>query len=95
MATQSSDLDDQKSGITIQTEGHTLIPPNGWNGPKEMEASSSALSCSPSQSLVRRQMSDCPKTQYCLEIQVISTEDGGTTLPPPHAWQAPVMEEML
>ena len=23
-------------------------------------------------------MPDCPETQYCLEIQVISTVDGGT-----------------
>ena len=40
-------------------------------------------------------MPDCPETQYCLEIQVISTKDGGTTPPPPHAWQAPVIEDML
>ena len=26
---------------------------------------------------------NCPETQYCLEIQVISTEDGGTTPPSP------------
>ena len=41
-------------------------------------------------------MPDCPESQYCLEIQVISTEDGGTTPPPPpHAWQVPVVEDML
>ena len=33
--------------------------------------------------------------QYCLEIQVISTEDGGTTPPPPHACQVPVVEDMV
>ena len=70
-------------------------PPNGWNGPEEMEASGSAPSCSPSQSLVRRQMPDHPKTWYCLEIQVISTEDGRTTPSPLHAWQAPVVGDML
>ena len=26
---------------------------------------------------------------------MISIEDGGTTPPPPHAWQAPVVEDML
>ena len=41
MAAPSSDLDDQKSGVTIQMEGYTLTPPNGQNGPKEMEASGS------------------------------------------------------
>ena len=40
-------------------------------------------------------MPDHPKTQYCLEIQVISTKEGGATLPPPPAWQAPVAEDML
>ena len=28
MATRSSDLDDQKSGVHIQTKGHTLTPPS-------------------------------------------------------------------
>ena len=95
MATESSDLDDQKSEEIIQTEGHTLTPLNGQNGSKEMEASGSAPSHSPSQSPARKQMTDHPETCYCLEIQVISTKDGGTTPPPPHAWQVPVVEDML
>ena len=40
-------------------------------------------------------MPECPETPYCLEIQVISTEDGGKTPPPSHAWQAPMVEDML
>ena len=76
-------------------KGNTITPPNSWNGPKEMETSGSTLSCSPSQSLARRQRPDHPGTWYYLEIQVILTEDRGTTPPPPHAWQAPVMEDML
>ena len=36
-----------------------------------------------------------PETQYCLEIQVISTEKGGDTPPSLHAWQASVVEDML
>ena len=38
-------------------------------------------------SLVRKQTPECPETRYCLEIQVTSTEDGGATPPPTHAWQ--------
>ena len=95
MATQLSNQDDLKSGAIIQKEGHTLIPPNGHNGPNEMEAVGSTQSHSPSHSLVRKPTPDCPETWYCLEIQVISMEDGGTTPPPPHAWQAPVVEDML
>ena len=49
----------------------------------------------PSQSLVRKPTLDHPETQYCLEIQVISTEEGGTTPPPPHAWLVPVVEDMV
>ena len=58
MAAQSSDLDDQKSGATIQAEDHTLTPPNGQIGQEEMEASGSPLLHSPTQYLVRRQMPD-------------------------------------
>ena len=33
MAAWSSDLDNQKSGATVQTEGHTLTPPKQLNRP--------------------------------------------------------------
>ena len=52
----------------------------------KIEVFGSTPSHSPSQSLVRKPTPDCPETWYCLEIQVISTEVGGTTLPPPHTW---------
>ena len=39
-------------------------------------------------------MPDCPGTQYCLGIQVISTEEGASP-PPLHAWQMPVVDDML
>ena len=95
MAAKSSDLDDQKSGINIQTDGHTLTPPSGWNGLEEAEAFGSSPSCSPSQSPVRKPKPDHPETQYCLEIKVISTKDGGMTPPHPHTWQVPVVEDMV
>ena len=95
MATKSSDLDDQKTGASIQTEGHTLTPPSSWHGPEETEAFGSAPSHLPSQSPVRNPTPDHPGTWYCLEIQVISAEDGRTTPPPPHAWQVPVVKEMV
>ena len=40
-------------------------------------------------------MPDCPEIWYCLGIQVISTEEGGASPPPPYAWQVPVVEDML
>ena len=95
MAARLSDLDDQKPGINIQTEGNTLTPPSGQNGHEDQEAFGSALSCSPSQSLARKPTPDWPETWYCLEIQVTSTKDGGVTPPPHHAWQVPIMEDMV
>ena len=95
MTTRSSDLDDQKSGVNVQTEGHTSTPPSSQNGPEETEAFGSTPLHSPSQSLVRRLAPDCPGTWYYLEIKVISIKDGRTTPPPPYAWQAPVVEDML
>ena len=44
MAARLSDLDDQKSGLNIQTEGHTLTLPSGQNGPEDPEAFGSAPS---------------------------------------------------
>ena len=95
MATRSSNLDDQKSGVNVQTEGHTLTPPRSWNGSEDTQAFGSAPSHSPSQSPMRKPTPDHPETHYCLEIQVISTEDRQTTPPPPHAWQVPVVEDMV
>ena len=95
MATRSSDLENQKSGLNVQTEGHTLTPPSSQNGPIETEAFSSAPIHSPSSSPVRRKTTNHPGTQYYSEIQVISIEDGKTTPLPSHAWQAPVVEDIL
>ena len=67
--------DDQMTGINIQTEGHTLTPPRGQNGPEDPEAFGSTPSHSPSQSPARKSIPDWPKTWYCLIIQVTSTGD--------------------
>ena len=40
-------------------------------------------------------MPDWPEMWYCLEIQVTSTEDERMTPPPPHAWQVPIVEDMV
>ena len=41
MTTKSSNLDGQKTGVNIQTEGHTLTPPSSQNGPVDTEPFSS------------------------------------------------------
>ena len=95
MATRLSDLDDQKPGINILTEDHTLTRPRGQNGPEDPEAFGSTPSHSPSQSLARKPTPHWPKTQYCLEIQVTSTEDGDATLPPSHVWQVLIVRDVV
>ena len=95
MASRLSDIDDQKPGINIQADSHTLAPPSSQNGPEDPGAFGSAPSHSPSKSLARKPTPDQPETQYCLEIQVTSTKDGGVTPPPPHVWQAPIMEAIV
>ena len=93
MATRLSDLDEQKPGTNIQKEGHTLTPPSSQNGPEDPEVFGSTPSQSQSQCPVRKP--NHPETQYCLEIQVISTEDERATPPPLHVWQAPTVEDMV
>ena len=95
MAPKSSNLDDQKAGVNIQTKGHTLTPPSSLHGPEGTEAFGSTPSHSSSQFPVRKPTPDCPETWYCLQIQVISTEDRGTTPPPPCVWQVSVVEDMV
>ena len=93
MAARLSSLDDQKCGTNIQEEGHTLTPTSDWNGPEDPEAFGSAPSQSPSQSVGRKP--NCHETQYCLEIQVISTKDERAVPPPSHAWQVPIVDDMV
>ena len=50
---------------------------------------------SPSQSSARKPKYDQPETQYCLEIQVVYTEDDKVIPPPTHTWQAPIVEDMV
>ena len=92
MATGLSDLDEQKPGTNIQKEGHTFTPPSNQNGPEDPEAFGSTPSPSPSQSPVRKP--GCPETWYCPEIQVTSTNKIAAP-PPAHAWQVPIMEDMV
>ena len=89
MAARLSGLDEHKPGTNIQKEGHTLTPPSSQNGPEDPEAFGSTPSRSPSRK------PNCPETWYCLEIQVISTEDKRAVPPPSHAWHLPIVKEMV
>ena len=94
MATKSSDLKDWMSGANLQTEGHTPMPLRGQRDPEEMGALGSAPSHLPSWSLARKPSPSGPNTRHCLGIHVTLTEETGATPPTPHAWMAPVVEDM-
>ena len=94
MAARLSNLNDLKPEIKIQTEGHTLTPASSWHGLEDLEAFESAPSHSPSQSPARNPTPNWPETQYCLEIQVISTEDDKAIPLPSHTWQVPIVKDM-
>ena len=93
MAIRSSDLDEQKPGTNIQKEGHTLTPPSSQNDPEDPEAFGSTPSQSLSWFLARKP--DWPETRYCLDIQLISTEDERVALPPSHTWWVPIVEDIV
>ena len=93
MAARLSDPDDQKSGVTLQTKGHTFTSPSSQNGPSDPKAFGSAPSQSSSQSPARKP--DHHETWYCLEIQVISTKDERAAPPPSHTSQVPIVEDMV
>ena len=78
-----------------RTEGHTLIPSRGHKDPEEMGALGSAPSHLPSWSLDRKPLSSHPNTRHCLGNHMTLTEETGATPPPPHAWTAPIVEDML
>ena len=44
---------------------------------------------------VQRLPLGCHNMKHCLEIQVTLTDEFGDMPPPPHAWMAPVVEDML
>ena len=93
---RSSDLDNSKPEIKIQTEGHTHTPNKwlkwAWKSQRQLGEPHHI----PYPSLWQRKpMPDWPETWYCLEIKVISTEDDKVIPPPTHTWQTPIVEDMV
>ena len=95
MATRSSNLEDQRSGANLQTEGHAGMESQCQKDPEEMGVSGSSPSCSPSWSPARGLPHNCPNTRYCLGIHVTLTEETGVVPPLSLAWTAPLVEDML
>ena len=76
-------------------EGNADVPSQSAKDLRELGASGSSPSHSPSWSLARRLPLSCPNIRYCLEINVTLTEGSGVTPLLSHAWMAPLAEDML
>ena len=95
MAARSSDLEDQRSGVNLQTGAHTGMESQCWKDPEEMGKMGSSLSCSSSWSPGRGLPPNHPNIRYCLGILVTLTKETGAVPPLSHTWTAPLVEDML
>ena len=95
MAANLSDLGDKMSEAKLQVEGQAEKPAQGAADWWEMEEEDSSPPNSLMWSPVQRLLLGCLNTKHCLEIWVTLTDELGDTPPPPHAWMAPVVEDML
>ena len=95
MAAKLSDLAEETSGASLQSEGQMEEPTQGAKDLWESEEDDSSPSHSPLWSLAQRPLSGCPNMKYCLEIQATLTEELGAIPPPSHSWMAPLVEDML
>ena len=95
IAAKLSDLGDKTSGANLQADGQVEKPAQGAADWWEMEEEDGSLPNSPTWSPVQRLPLGCLNTKHCLEIRVTLTDELGDVPPPPHAWMAPVVEDML
>ena len=91
IAAKLSDLAKEASGASLQADGQAEEPTQGAKDLWESEEDDSSPSCSPLWSPARRPLSGHPNMNYCLEIQVILTEELGSISPPSHSWMAPLV----
>ena len=95
MAAKSSDLGDKTSEANLQADGQAEKPAQGAVDQQEMEEEDSSPCNSPTWSPVQRLQLGSLNTIHCLEIGVTLTDELGGVPPPPHAWMAPVVKDML
>ena len=95
MAAKSSDSGDKTSEANLQVDGQAEKPAQGAADQQEMEEEDGSPPCSPTWSPVQRPPLGHLNTKHCLEIRVTLTDELGDVPPPPHAWIAPIVEDML
>ena len=95
MAAKLSDLGDKTSEANLQTDGQAEKLAQGAANQQETEEEDGSPRNSPTWSFVQRLLLGHLNTKHCLEISVTLTDELGNVPPPPHAWMAPVVEDML
>ena len=95
VATRSSDMEDQRSGANLQTEGNVGMESQCQKDPEEMAEMGSSSSHLPPWSPARGPPPNHPNTRYCLGIYVTLTEETGVVPPLSHTWTAPIVEDMF
>ena len=94
MAAKSSDSGDKTSEANLQADGQVENPAQGAADQQEMEEEDSSPTNSQTWSPVQRPLLGCLNTKHCLEIQVTLMDELGDVPPPPHAWMAPIVEDV-
>ena len=95
MAAKTSDRGDDRTEANLQTVGPEERPAQGVADHHETEKEDSSPHNSPMWSPVLRLPTGRLNMNYCLSIQATLTDELGDALPPPYAWMAPVVEDML
>ena len=93
MAAKLSNLGDKTSEANLQVEGQVEKPAQGAADQQETEEEDGSPPNSPTWSPVQRPPLGCLNMKHCLEMTL--TDEFRDVPPPPHAWMAPVVENML
>ena len=95
MAAKTSDRGDDRTEANLQTDDPEERPAQGVVDHHEMEEEDSSPHNSLTWSPIPRLPIGRLNMNYCLSIQATLTDELGDVPPPPHAWMALVVEDML
>ena len=95
MAAKTSDRGDDRTEGNLQMDGPEERPAQGVADHHETEEEDSSPHNSPTWFPILRSPTGRLNMNYCLSIQATLTDELGDVPPPPHAWMAPVVEDML
>ena len=95
MAAKTSDRGDNMTEANLQADSLEERPAQKVVDHRETEEEDSSPHNSPTWSPILRLPAGHPSINYCLSMKAILTDKSGDVPPPPHAWMALVVEDML